>query len=721
MKRFIFILFSFLLVSSCIKDKKTTWETNLLIPIIKSELSVTDLLKSDNITTNPDSSLKVVYSSDLFSMNPDSFVPLPDSSFEVGSSLQSLDLPNDTLEYKITLGEIMRNSSNAIINTTIYNMHGSTWNFPDVSIPYDFFMPPFSIVKNDLFDEIKIGEGNAEIIITNETEFNLSDVEFKLRNNPDTGGDLILESTFPTIEKYSSASENIALDGKTISSQLIAEIPNLTAFLELKKDTTVIDTTQYILAEIIISDIKPIEATAIWEDQNVIDETKVIPFGSSLDMDFKDATIREGEVYFEIYSSLEDSIYLTYEVSNLINPSTGLSFKIDTVLPPASPSGFASMSNTYSVDNYHFDLNGNGYLTPGDDPSSLSDDSINSYVTHLTSKIQYTGLKKTLSVNDTVYVKAQIRNLKPSFVRGYFNNQLIDVGPSKIDFDLFNKIKSGNIDLEDVNFEIEIDNGVGASAKGKINRISGYKNGNKVDLTFTPGNDVIQIPAASYNSENTNTTHSISSKNLTPSNSNIDKFIENLPNIMEYEIDIELNHGISKPVLSSIIDPNNPPNFIYFEDEIKVRFNMEVPLSLIADTLVLIDTLDFTLNNKTDREVESGKFKLLIDNGFPLDASTSIYFLDETDAIIDSLWTDKTINRAEINKNGRVDSKTRTVINFEISKEKMDIIKMATKIYTVAGFHTYDLSEAEKEYYKLYSDYSFDMKLVGDFKHQFSK
>ena len=36
-------------------------------------------------------------------------------------------------------------------------------------------MPPFSIVKNDLFDEIKIGEGNAEIIITNETEFNLSD------------------------------------------------------------------------------------------------------------------------------------------------------------------------------------------------------------------------------------------------------------------------------------------------------------------------------------------------------------------------------------------------------------------------------------------------------------------------------------------------------------------------------------------------------------------
>ena len=136
--------------------------------------------------------------------------------------------------------------------------------------------------------------------------------------------------------------------------------------------------------------------------------------------------------------------------------------------------------------------------------------------------------------------------------------------------------------------------------------------------------------------------------------------------------------------------------------------------------MVLVDTLDFNITNRVNSDIESGKFKLLVDNGFPMDANTSLYFLDDTDLIIDSLWTKKTINRSEIDKNGKVTSKTRTVINFEITKEKMDVIKMARKVYIIANFHTFDLSNSEKEYYRIYSDYSFGVKLVGDFNRQLS-
>ncbi len=723
MKGIILILFSFFLVLSCVKDKKTTWETNLIIPIVKSELSVTDLLKLDespNIIVDPDSLLKIVYSSDLFSINPDSFIKLPDSAFEVGSSLQSLNLPNGTFRDTITLGEIMRNSSNPFVNTIIYNMQDSLWPYPDVSLPISLSVPTFDILKNNLFDVIKVGEGYAKVKISNEMEFSLSDLEFKLSNSTETGGGVILEQTFSTVEKYSSASDSISLSGKTISSQLTGEISNLIASIILEKDVTLIDTNQYILAEIILKDIKPLEATAIWPNQNIIDETKIIYFGEEVGMEFKDATIRKGDLYFEIYSSLEDSIYITYEVSNLINPSTLLPFKMETVLPPAKSGEISSLSRDYPIDDYHFDFNGMGYKTRGDNSSALSDDTINSYVTHLSARIQYSGLKKTLSMDDTVYVKAQIRNLKPSFVRGYFNNQLLDIGPSKLHLDLFNKVKSGNIDLEDVNFEIEIDNGIGASAEVKLSRISGFNKSNKEDLTFTPGNELIPIGAASYNDENIRTIHTISSKKLTPLNSNIDKFIENFPNILEYELEVELNRGKTKPSISEILDGGNPPNFIHNEDGIKASFNMEVPLSLIADSLVLVDTLNFNLINQTRVDVESGKFKLLVDNGFPMDANTSLYFLDNTNLIIDSLWTKKTINRSVTDKNGRVTSKTRTVINFEITKEKMDIIKMASKVYIVASFHTFDLSNKEKEYYRIYSGYSFDIKLIGEFERQFS-
>ena len=44
---------------------------------------------------------------------------------------------------------------------------------------------------------------------------------------------------------------------------------------------------------------------------------------------------------------------------------------------------------------------------------------------------------------------------------------------------------------------------------------------------------------------------------------------------------------------------------------------------------------------------------------------------------------------------------------------------MASKVYIIANFHTFDLSDPEKKYYKIYSNYSFDVKLVGNFSRQF--
>ena len=134
----------------------------------------------------------------------------------------------------------------------------------------------------------------------------------------------------------------------------------------------------------------------------------------------------------------------------------------------------------------------------------------------------------------------------------------------------------------------------------------------------------------------------------------------------------------------------------------------------------MVDTLDFSLQTEAGNEVESGTFKLLVDNGFPLDANTSMYFLDGNGDVLDSLWSNQTIYRASVDFNGKVSSKTRTVVEFEISQAKMETIKSATQINLVAGFHTFDLSDSQKAFYKIYSHYAFEMKLVGDFKYQFS-
>ncbi len=722
MKNLLYLTLISVVISSCLKDKSTSWETDILTPIVKSNLTIGDLLTTDNVIANTDSSLKLVYSTNLFSMNTDSFVKLPDSSFSNGASLKSLELPSDTVKYEITMADIARSVGGFVGSFILANDSNTIYN-PLPTNDYTIDGQTIDISMSDLFDELILDSGIAEIILINETPFEIKGINFELKNKPQPGGSTILSHTFPTIPAKSSASQNFILKDDTIKSELEGVLNDI--IVTIPGGLIAIDTNEAIIARIIVRDLKPRQATAVWPDQNVIDETNLVPF-KDVDVDFKDATIRNGEIYFKIYSSLRDSIYLTYEVSNVIHPITGMPFIIDTVIKPADSNGFAVMENTYPLDGYHFDFNGYGYLTPGEGIAALSDDTINAYVTHLTAKIQYTGLKKTLSLDDTVYVEAEIRALKPEFARGFLNNRIVSAGPSSVNFDLFNKVVSGQIEIEDVDFEIEIDNGIGASAEARFNRISGTnKNNNQVDLTFTSGNDLMAINSAIYNGENQRTTHEISSKKLTSSNSNIDLFVQNLPSKIEYELEVELNSGIVKPPLwddykQLILFADTPMNFIHALDDIKAKLNLEVPLSVIADSLVLVDTLDFNLNSGKGNEIESGKFRLIIDNGFPLDAKTSLYFLDDSELIIDSLWSSENIIRAGVNNIGRVNSETRTVIEFDITKEKMDIIKSASKIYVVAGFHTFELSDTEKTFYKIYSDYSFRVKLVGDFKYQFS-
>ena len=106
-----------------------------------------------------------------------------------------------------------------------------------------------------------------------------------------------------------------------------------------------------------------------------------------------------------------------------------------------------------------------------------------------------------------------------------------------------------------------------------------------------------------------------------------------------------------------------------------------------------------------------------MENGFPFDAVTTLYFMDANDNLIDSLFKDQTIIRADVDASGRVSSTNQSEIKFSINPERMELIKTAEKIITKAGFHTFDAADPSKKHYKIYSYYDFKIKLVGDFNY----
>ena len=718
MKNSLFIALMSIIILACVKDKKTSWDTNFLAPIVKSELSISDLLNTDIVVETPDSTLKLIYSKELYSIPADNLIKFPDTVLEFGASLRSLELPNDTFTYNLTLGAIAR-AQGGLIKSLIIASHNSSMTVPQLN---GLSSGNIEIDMGSLFESMIIDKGTAEIIITNKLPLDINDVDFMLNNASIHGGGLILRDTFVTIPKNTTFQKDIQLDGKTLYSDLIAQIISLNT--SGSGAPVLIDTNAALTAQIIIKNLKPKEAKAIWPQQSVIDKKRLVTFSLDTNYIFKDAILKDGAINFDLYSTLQDSIRITYNVPNLVHPVTKEPFKIDTVIPPAIANGLSKINLIYPMDGYQFLLNGYGiesYYSPkidydGSGTAGDAKELVNAFITILEAKIQYSGQLKTISVDDSIYVHASIINLTSKYARGHMGNNIEKFGPDTIDIEIFNNIRSGSINLDQVNLEIETVNGIGVTALATFNKLqSKNKQGNLSSLIMTSNT----MSIAKAIDMGTSAKPISSSKILNSVNSNITDFISNMPNKIIYDINVEIN-GIDNPSKNVDTIVNNPPNFLYYESGMKANLNIEIPLSFIVDSLVLVDTIDFNFTPEKNRGVESGEFTLFVDNGFPFNAKTTLYFMNDNYVIVDSLWSDQTIIKGNIGVNGKVVSSNQSQIKFNINKEKMDVIKNASKMYIIAGFHTFDILDPLAVHQKIYSYYTFNMKLIGDFNYVLS-
>jgi hypothetical protein len=103
---------------------------------------------------------------------------------------------------------------------------------------------------------------------------------------------------------------------------------------------------------------------------------------------------------------------------------------------------------------------------------------------------------------------------------------------------------------------------------------------------------------------------------LNSSNSNLDQFLENLPNKIRVQGDLRVNP------LGNISASND---FIYTNNALHADLKMDIPLRIGIQNLVLSDTIALS-DSERELPVE-GKLVLWIKNGFALDAKVSLYAL----------------------------------------------------------------------------------------------
>ena len=407
----------------------------------------------------------------------------------------------------------------------------------------------------------------------------------------------------------------------------------------------------------------------------------------------KTAIIKSGYVRYTIKSKIHEVTVFHYVVPSATLGGTELS--IYENVPAAVGSTPGTISVIRDLSGYVFDLTGTAH------------NKVNTISTSFSASISPLDLASVnVTPADSIVIENEFYDIKPSYAKGYFGNNTFNIGPGQTDFKLFDRIVSGSINLENVNFNFNIENPIGLDARLYLNTISSINThtGSTVNLANTIIGSPININRAAESGGIVYPTYA--NFPLTTSNSNIKPMIENLPNKFGYALQI-----ITNP-LGNISGSND---FIYADKLLKATMNMEIPLSLVAHNLTLEDTLNINISKNSGTEnVHSGTVTLFAENGFPFDAQLQLYLLNSSNVAVDSIFGyANTIVEAPINASFRAIGQKLTKIAVPISETKINSLFNTKKVLLKVKFNT----SAQPSYIKIYSDYVIDVKLVGDFNY----
>lgn len=691
MKRnLIIIILIFIVFSSCRKEfELPVWETNILTPLLKSSLTIDNLITDSLITENSDSSISIVYEYPFYSFTLDTLLDINDTTYVYSVKLEQITMNDLTIVYPISLGQIASQliDEGNFLGYIIILMHGQdTVIDPITGMSSD----DFDIDATSYFETMTLDSGWLDLYFDNGLPIDITNFHYRLRNKYDSA--IIAENTIPIIPAGTTVKDSASLAGKTVEGTLVGKIINMDSPGSYGQEV-LIDTNDALIVTLVARDLKPISATAIFPAQNIIDKDEELVF-SIPDVDLAEAVVLSGNVKLEAYNTIDDSVHFVYQIPGATK--NGIPFYTNGTIPPATQQGASYYIEYYDINGYSLDLTGINHNTK------------NRLHQHLTCFIDSTGEMKNLTLNDSIYFNYGLTDIEPYFVRGYFGNHQLSIGPEISNISLFNKFINGEISLDDVLLSISIENSIGTDATLIFNNLVSINTRTNNTVTLSGNivgkhNHINRALNLSYD----NVIPSYYSFILNQNNSNIAEFISNLPNQFEYDINVQVNP------LGNVSGGND---FFYHYSNIKTNFNMEIPLSLIANNLTLCDTVDFNLNNNSNSNIKSGTLTLFVDNGFPFQAVIQLYMLDEISNFIDSLLTENNmIAPALVDANYKVYKNIESKIIIPLSENKINELFNTKKMRIIANFTT----KPENIYLKIYSHYQMDFLLTADFIYHF--
>ena len=702
-------LCSFFVFSCRPNYEEASWEINALAPIASSSLSIQNILSDSIVNIAGDSSISMVFRNTIYNYGLDSMIKFRDTTMAYSASVENLELGDQTIVYPISLGQIASNPDLGVLGNAIILNNGGIGIIPPLGDPTPLSTGEITIDASSYFESIEIDSGYMDLHILNELPMDITNIVFQLKNQGSVN--FIAQDTFPLIASGSSVSATYELHGQTIQGNIVAQIVEMSS--PGSGGFITIDTSDALIPTISIRDITPLSATAIFPEQNIVDKWDYSPMKGLGEIKLSSMRVKTGLLEVTAISTIEDSMFFNLQMPGALKD--GMHLNMDNTIPPATPSDASISVFQVPFDDYVLDLRGFAPIErdAGMDINGneiIDTDTVNTYCQYLTGRIDSTGQIVSLALSDSLRFEVKILNLIGDYGIGYLGKDTVQFGPEIIDFDLLSNITGGSIDLNDVSVNLEVNNQIGADANMRLSQLKSINSstGSEVDLVSADLNNGFLVNPAQLTGGTPPFTTETSSLTLDASNSNIEEFIENLPNQLSYNVEIEQNSLIaSDPSIADIVA--TPPNFIYFDGVLSASMNVEIPLHFASNQLTLVDTTEFSINQENQTAIQSGTFTLLIDNGFPIEAVSSLTLLDELGSPLLDLISDETIASGVLGSNGKVIQSTSSEIHFSFTSADLSQIFEASQLLIQV--------QLDHPTAKIYDYYSIDLQLTADFNY----
>jgi hypothetical protein len=412
--------------------------------------------------------------------------------------------------------------------------------------------------------------------------------------------------------------------------------------------------------------------------------------------------LTQGHIIVQLKNDLRRRIILRYQIPCATKNS--VPFDTSFLVPAALDSIHGYIQNA-SIDLAGYSVDFTGTLH----------NRSNTFTTIVTAQVDPTETPGSYTAYppDTVAANCLITGLKPFYLRGYFGNQTIQVGPTENVFSFFKKVRSGSLGLDSLKMTLDIDNYIGMDARMTVNRIWSRNSNTNTTVDLSSSQLIGQTINVNRGQYSTNWPDVIPSSyhfQLDGYNSNAKALIENLPNYFGYDATL-----ITNPLGN--VSGNN--DFLYAAHGIDATLNVEMPLNFFTSQLIIADTIIPSFASVKNREnVLDGQLTLHAANSFPFACDIQIYLLDQFDHVLDSIVAQPNrITAGQISWNNGYFSTVgfnNSDILIPLNAAKTVTLFNSSKIIIEATFET----NSNPVYTKIFNTNQLNLQLNADFNYR---